>query len=82
MMPSCLLNLITVRTLCVYYRYLNEGIFTEDLGAMLEITAVFTEERGPSTNIRWMDVQWVWEREAHINWSMATCQGSTRSELP
>ena len=26
--------------------------------------------------------QWVWEREAHINWSMVTCQGSTRSELP
>ena len=25
---------------------------------------------------------WVWEREAHINWSMVTCQGSTRSELP
>ena len=25
---------------------------------------------------------WVWEREAHINWSMMTCQGSTRSELP
>ena len=24
----------------------------------------------------------VWEREAHINWSMVTCQGSTRSELP
>ena len=23
----------------------------------------------------------VWEREAHINWSMATCQGSTRSQL-
>ena len=22
--------------------------------------------------------QWVWEREAHINWSMVTCQGSTR----
>ena len=26
--------------------------------------------------------QWVWEREAHINWSMVTCQGRTRSELP
>ena len=26
--------------------------------------------------------QWVWKREAFINWSMATCQGSTRSELP
>ena len=25
---------------------------------------------------------WVWEREANINWSMVTCQGSTRSELP
>ena len=26
--------------------------------------------------------QWVWEREAHTNWSMVTCQGSTtRSEL-
>ena len=24
----------------------------------------------------------VWEREAHINWSMVTCQGRTRSELP
>ena len=24
----------------------------------------------------------IWEREAHINWSMVTCQGSTRSELP
>ena len=24
----------------------------------------------------------VWEREAHINWSMVTGQGSTRSELP
>ena len=24
----------------------------------------------------------VWEIEAHINWSMVTCQGSTRSELP
>ena len=22
---------------------------------------------------------WVWEREAHISWSMMTCQGSTRS---
>ena len=22
-----------------------------------------------------------WEREAHINWSMVTCQGSTRLEL-
>ena len=26
--------------------------------------------------------QWVWEREANVNWSMVTCQGSTRSELP
>ena len=26
--------------------------------------------------------QWVWQREAHIDWSMVTCQGSTRSELP
>ena len=26
--------------------------------------------------------QWEWEREAHINWSMVTCQGSIRSELP
>ena len=25
---------------------------------------------------------WVWEKEANINWSMVTCQGSTRSELP
>ena len=25
---------------------------------------------------------WVWEREAQIYWSMVTCQGSTRSELP
>ena len=26
---------------------------------------------------------WVWEREAHIDWSMVTCQdSSTRSELP
>ena len=25
--------------------------------------------------------QWVWEREAHSNWSMVICQGSTRSEL-
>ena len=25
---------------------------------------------------------WVWEREAHINWYMVICQGSTRSELP
>ena len=24
----------------------------------------------------------VWEREAHINWSMVTCLGSTRLELP
>ena len=24
----------------------------------------------------------VWEREANIYWSMVTCQGSTRSELP
>ena len=26
--------------------------------------------------------QWVREREAHIDWSMVTCQGSTHSELP
>ena len=26
--------------------------------------------------------QWVWETEANINWSMVTCQGSPRSELP
>ena len=26
--------------------------------------------------------EWVWEKEAYINWSMVTCQGSTRSELP
>ena len=25
--------------------------------------------------------QWLCEREANINWSMVTCQGSTRSEL-
>ena len=25
---------------------------------------------------------WVWESEAHINWSMVTCEGSTRLELP
>ena len=25
---------------------------------------------------------WVWKREAHINWSMVTCQGNTRSGLP
>ena len=24
----------------------------------------------------------VWEREAHINWFMLTCQGSTRLKLP
>ena len=24
----------------------------------------------------------MWEREAHISWSMVTCQGSTRLELP
>ena len=26
--------------------------------------------------------QWVWERDAHIYWSMVTCQGSTRLEVP
>ena len=26
-------------------------------------------------------IVWVWKREAHINWSMVTCQGSTRLEL-
>ena len=26
--------------------------------------------------------QWMWEREAYIDWSKVTCQGSTRSELP
>ena len=26
--------------------------------------------------------QWVWEREAHIIWSLVTCEDSTRSELP
>ena len=26
--------------------------------------------------------EWVWKREAHINWSVMICQGSTRSELP
>ena len=30
------------------------------------------------TSYQW----WVWEREANMNWSMVTCQGSTRSELP
>ena len=30
------------------------------------------------TSYQW----WVWEREANINWSMVTCQGSTRSEVP
>ena len=25
---------------------------------------------------------WVWEREAHINWSVVTCQGSTCLKLP
>ena len=30
------------------------------------------------TSYQW----WVWEREALINWSMVTCQGSTRLELP
>ena len=30
------------------------------------------------TPYRW----WVWEREAHINWSMVICQGNTRLELP
>ena len=24
--------------------------------------------------------QWVWVRDAHIDWSMLTCQGSTRSD--
>ena len=24
----------------------------------------------------------LWEREANMNWSMVTCQGSTRSDLP
>ena len=26
--------------------------------------------------------KWVWEREANITWSMVTCQGSIRLELP
>ena len=26
--------------------------------------------------------QWVWEIKAYFYWSMVTCQGSTRSELP
>ena len=26
--------------------------------------------------------EWVWEIEAHINWPVVTCQGSTRLELP
>ena len=26
--------------------------------------------------------EWVWEREANINWSMVICQGNARSELP
>ena len=26
--------------------------------------------------------QWLWEREAHINWSMVTCKSSTPSDLP
>ena len=26
--------------------------------------------------------KWVWEREAHINWFVVTCEGSTRLELP
>ena len=31
-----------------------------------------------STSYLW----WMWEKQVHINWSMATCQGSTRSKLP
>ena len=30
---------------------------------------------------RFIPIEWVWEREANINWSMVICQGSTRSEL-
>ena len=30
---------------------------------------------------RIISTSWLWEREANMNWSMVTCQGSTRSEL-
>ena len=35
-----------------------------------------------TSNVTTSYQQWVWEREANIDWSMVICQGSTRSELP
>ena len=65
-------------------------------GRMKSMNRVKERERWDGTRNRWiMDIHspvlstcplhtnsGLWEREAHINWSMVTCQGSTRSELP
>ena len=56
-------------------------------GAGVRVACTFTRLTGMYVNAVIFNMltsyhQWVWQREAHINWSMLTCQGSTRLELP
>ena len=74
-------NNVQMTTLCAeIFRY---GILKprEDLQQNTTTSIVFValivDIRMP-TSYRW----WVWERKAHVIWSIVTCQGSTRSELP
>ena len=41
-----------------------------------------TQQKPGTFNLPTSYQSWVWEGEANINWSMVTCHGSIRSELP
>ena len=58
--------------------YLSHGEVT-DAEDVVRIAVGYTER---DVNMPTSYQQWVWEREANINWSVVICQGSTRSELP
>ena len=67
------------KTLQTYHRRRVDHPITTVVVAQSEWTALrsIAGTFDMPTSYQW----WVWEREAHINWSMVTYQGSTRSEL-
>ena len=66
----------------------NRGLFASyyccerKVSGLVLILLLIVEFTSGAFNMPTSHRKWVWEREAHINWSTMTCPGSTRSELP
>ena len=60
----------------------NQPADKTDSAVLLFSTCIQYQVYAGTFNMPTSYQEWVWEREAHFNWSMVTCQGSTRLELP